>query len=134
MDCDDDDFELATIIIGIIAGILTSTALLPQVLRAYVVRSNASLYWVWLSLAGQVLWLVYGCLGVAGGNPSFAPTIVFAVVTGIMLSVFVGTILNYPKNTDLDGPQYGYQSDGGPISNALRGFLTGNVELRAATP
>lgn len=51
-------------IIGIIAGILTSTAFAPQVFKAYSNKEKSSLTWLTLILAGigQILWFTYGTL------------------------------------------------------------------------
>ncbi len=49
-------------IVGFIAGILVAAALLPQVIKSWKTKSTAdiSLGWSITSLAGQVMWIVYG--------------------------------------------------------------------------
>ena len=51
-------------IIGIIAGILTSTAFAPQVFKSFSNKQQSSITWLTLVLAGggQLLWLTYGSL------------------------------------------------------------------------
>jgi MtN3 and saliva related transmembrane protein len=49
-------------IIGIIAGILTSVALIPQVVKVYREKKSEqiSIGYVIVLMAGQAMWIVYG--------------------------------------------------------------------------
>ena len=57
----EEELELVEII-GMIAGILTTCAFFPQVLKTVKSRSTDDLSWTWLvmMLGGVLLWLVYG--------------------------------------------------------------------------
>jgi len=50
--------------LGIVAGTLTTTSLLPQVIKAHQSRQtkDISLLMFVISAAGLALWLIYGCL------------------------------------------------------------------------
>ncbi len=51
-------------VIGFIAGILVAVALLPQVVKSWKTKStqDISLSWSVTSLAGQVMWIIYGIM------------------------------------------------------------------------
>lgn len=74
-------------IIGIIAGILTSTAFAPQVIKSYSNKQQSSLTWLTLILAGigQILWLTYGTL---------ANVIVIRIFAAITLIMYLMLILS----------------------------------------
>jgi MtN3 and saliva related transmembrane protein len=50
--------------VGLVAGVLTTTAWLPQIVRTWRSRSAQDLSWPYLLVFGSgiVLWLVYGAL------------------------------------------------------------------------
>ncbi len=49
-------------IIGICAGILVATSMIPEIIRCYKTKSTRDLSIVWLlmNMSGQILWIVYG--------------------------------------------------------------------------
>lgn len=51
-------------VVGFIAGILVASALLPQVVKSWKTKStqDISLSWSVTSLAGQVMWIIYGIM------------------------------------------------------------------------
>ncbi len=51
-----------TELIGFVAGILVAVALLPQVIKSWKTKSthDISLGWSVTSLAGQLIWIMYG--------------------------------------------------------------------------
>ncbi len=51
-----------TTLLGLAAGVLTTSCWAPQLLRSYRTRSTADISWVYLGAlgAGIVLWLTYG--------------------------------------------------------------------------
>jgi MtN3 and saliva related transmembrane protein len=55
---------MTTTIIGIFAGLLTTTAFIPQVLKTWRTRSADDFSWLWLALfsCGIGTWLGYGIL------------------------------------------------------------------------
>ena len=67
--------------IGYVAGTLTTFAFIPQVTRIFRTKSSEDLSWWWLSMssAGILLWLLYG---VTIRN---YPMILFNVITLILI-------------------------------------------------
>jgi MtN3 and saliva related transmembrane protein len=55
--------QLVTII-GIAAGLLTSTSLIPQLVKICKTKKaeDVSLFMLFILLAGVCLWIVYGCM------------------------------------------------------------------------
>lgn len=74
-------------IIGIIAGLLTSTAFAPQVFKSYSNKQQSSITWLTLIVAiiGQILWLTYGTL---------ANVIVIRIFASISLIMYLMLILS----------------------------------------
>ncbi len=57
-------YAFTTEIIGALAGVLTTIAFLPQVLRTWQTRSAGDISFAWLGtfVAGLMLWFIYGVL------------------------------------------------------------------------
>ena len=72
-------------IVGFIAGILVASALLPQVIKSWKTKStqDISLGWSITSLAGQIMWIVYGLL-----IASYSLVIMSSITLVMALSVF----------------------------------------------
>jgi MtN3 and saliva related transmembrane protein len=56
--------SMTTTMIGIIAGLLTTTAFIPQVMKTWRTRQADDFSWMWLAMfsAGIAVWLGYGIL------------------------------------------------------------------------
>jgi len=50
--------------LGLIAGLLTTLAMAPQVYKSWKTKQTKDLSWVWLSIliVGIILWLIYGII------------------------------------------------------------------------
>lgn len=72
-------------IIGFIAGILVASSLLPQVIKSWKSKStqDISLGWSITSLAGQLMWILYGFL-----IASYSLVIMSSITLVMALSVF----------------------------------------------
>lgn len=77
-------------IIGIIAGLLTSIAFAPQVIKSYKNKEKTTITWLTLILAslGQILWLTYGTLSHVSVIKIFA-TITLLMYLLLVLSKFI---------------------------------------------
>jgi MtN3 and saliva related transmembrane protein len=55
---------MTTTLIGIFAGLLTTTAFIPQVMKTWRTRQADDFSWVWLGMfsSGIAVWLGYGVL------------------------------------------------------------------------
>ena len=80
--------------IGLIAGILTTTAFIPQVLKIYRTKSGKDISGRMLSLfsAGIVLWLIYGIL------LNSLPLILSNVVTLLLSLTIIGLKIFYTRS------------------------------------
>src|SRR5579871_6479690 len=71
-------------LIGLASGALTTTAWLPQVIRAFRTRSTKDFAWSWFAMFGVGVggWLIYG---IAAGSPSVIATnaLTLALVLGL---------------------------------------------------
>ena len=71
-------------LIGLLAGSLTTTAWLPQVVRAFRTHSTRDFSWSWFAMfgTGVGVWLVYGF---AAGSPAVIITnaLTFLLVVGL---------------------------------------------------
>lgn len=49
-------------IVGILAGILVSSSMIPEIIRCYETKStrDISVVWLLMNFAGQILWIIYG--------------------------------------------------------------------------
>ena len=72
--------------IGLVAGVLTTSAWLPQLLRTWQARSADGLSWSYLAIlsSGIALWITYG---VVAAN---APVVIANSVTFTLVSAVVG--------------------------------------------
>lgn len=72
-------------IVGFIAGILVASSLLPQVIKSWKSKStqDISLGWSITSLAGQIMWIIYGLL-----IASYSLVIMSGITLLMALSVF----------------------------------------------
>ena len=77
-------------IIGIIAGLLTSIAFAPQVIKSYKNKEKTTITWLTLILAslGQILWLTYGTLSHVSVIKIFA-TVTLLMYLLLVLSKFI---------------------------------------------
>lgn len=50
--------------LGLIAGLLTTLSMAPQVYKSWKTKQTKDLSWVWLSIliVGIILWLIYGII------------------------------------------------------------------------
>ena len=75
----------ATVLIGYLAGTLTTVSFLPQVIRSYKTRSTHDISFKMLLLfgAGMLLWTIYGIL--VNSMPIIAANVItFALVVVLM--------------------------------------------------
>ena len=75
----------ATVLIGYLAGTLTTVSFLPQVIRSYKTRSTHDISFKMLLLfgAGMLLWTIYGFL--VNSMPIIAANVItFALVVVLM--------------------------------------------------
>lgn len=72
-------------ITGIVAGILTASATIPQLLKTYRTKdaSDISLFMFTVLVAGLILWIVYGVM--RSDLPIIATNVVAAVLNSIMI-------------------------------------------------
>ena len=72
--------------IGLVAGVLTTSAWLPQLLRTWQARSADGLSWPYLAIlsSGIALWITYGVL------TANAPVVIANSVTFTLVSAVVG--------------------------------------------
>lgn len=82
-----------TELIGYLAGSLIAISLLPQIVKTWRTKSSGdmSLSWSLISVAGQVLWLVYG-LGVSSQS-----LIVMSAITLTMAVMMLAMKVAYDK-------------------------------------
>jgi MtN3 and saliva related transmembrane protein len=71
--------------VGLVAGVLTTAAWLPQIARTWRSRSADDLSWPYLLVfsSGVALWLVYGVL--SGDVPVLAANAVTIVLVGLLV-------------------------------------------------
>ena len=74
-------------VVGMIAGVLTTVAFLPQVLRTWKTRSTAdiSLVMFLIYVTGIVLWLIYGLM--LKDIPLIASNAVTLILSGTILGL-----------------------------------------------
>jgi MtN3 and saliva related transmembrane protein len=79
--------------LGLIAGVLTTLAYLPQVIKTWKTRSAADLSWSMLIIlcSGIILWLVYGFY------VHDLPILLANIVTFILASIILILKLKYGK-------------------------------------
>lgn len=80
-----------TVLVGYIAGTLTTIAFIPQVSRAWKLREtrDISLAMLFLFAAGVLLWTLYGVF------VSAAPIIAANVITFFLILILAGLKLKY---------------------------------------
>ena len=85
--------------IGLIAGLLTTTAFIPQVLKIYRTKSGKDISARMISLftAGLVLWLIYGIL------LRSMPLILSNVVTLVLSLAIIALKIRYRDPQQRDG-------------------------------
>lgn len=78
-------------IIGYIAGSLIACSLLPQVVRSWRTKSteDISLGWSVISLAGQLMWTIYGVMIMS------YPLVVMSCITMVLASSILYLKLKY---------------------------------------
>jgi MtN3 and saliva related transmembrane protein len=83
----------ATVLIGYLAGTLTTVSFLPQVIRSYTTRSTRDISFKMLILfgAGMLLWTIYGIL------VNSLPIIAANVITFVLVVVLVAMKVHYNK-------------------------------------
>jgi len=83
----------ATVLIGYMAGTLTTVSFLPQVIRSYTTRSTRDISFKMLILfgAGMLLWTIYGIL------VNSLPIIAANVITFVLVVVLVAMKVHYNK-------------------------------------
>jgi MtN3 and saliva related transmembrane protein len=83
----------ATVLIGYMAGTLTTVSFLPQVIRSYTTRSTRDISFKMLILfgAGMLLWTIYGIL------VNSLPIIAANVITFALVVVLVAMKVHYNK-------------------------------------
>ncbi len=83
----------ATVLIGYMAGTLTTVSFLPQVIRSYTTRSTRDISFKMLILfgAGMLLWTIYGIL------VNSLPIIAANVITFALVIVLVAMKVHYNK-------------------------------------
>jgi len=83
----------ATVLIGYMAGTLTTVSFLPQVIRSYTTRSTRDISFKMLILfgAGMLLWTIYGIL------VNSLPIIAANVITFVLVVVLVAMKVHYTK-------------------------------------
>jgi MtN3 and saliva related transmembrane protein len=81
-------------IIGLVAGLLTTTAFIPQVLKIYRTKSGKDISARMFSLfsAGIVLWLIYGIL------LRSLPLILSNVITLVLSLTIIGLKIRYRES------------------------------------
>jgi len=81
----------ATVLIGYMAGTLTTVSFLPQVIRSYTTRSTRDISFKMLILfgAGMLLWTIYGIL------VNSLPIIAANVITFALVIVLVAMKVYY---------------------------------------
>jgi MtN3 and saliva related transmembrane protein len=81
----------ATVLIGYMAGTLTTVSFLPQVIRSYTTRSTRDISFKMLILfgAGMLLWTIYGIL------VNSLPIIAANVITFALVVVLVAMKVHY---------------------------------------
>jgi MtN3 and saliva related transmembrane protein len=79
--------------LGIVAGVLTTLAYLPQVIKTWKTRSASDLSWSMLIVlcTGIILWLVYGFY------VHDLPILLANIVTFILASIILGLKLKFQK-------------------------------------
>lgn len=80
-------------VVGYVAGAFIMVSFVPQVVRSWQTRSvgDLSLLMILATLAGTILWLVYGVIINA------APIIVMNVVFGVLVSVLLFLKVRYDR-------------------------------------
>lgn len=89
------------LILGVIAGALTTSSLLPQVAKSYedwqnnVSLENLSLERYIIHLVGMIFWLMYGMmvLFTYGWKPAF-PLLFFNIITTTCVTIMIFMIVN----------------------------------------
>lgn len=118
-DSDKNQLQNMAIVFGLIGGILTTVAFVPSVIKLIMDHHSQTVSFLYTYLAGQVLWLVYGALGVASGAQGFAPSLIFAIIN-LALSIFM--VMTKHGGVRPECNQKGYLPTG-CISPHLRPFL-----------
>lgn len=86
------------IILGIVAGVVTTTSLLPFILKALVYPSNTSLKFCYMQVIGQCLWFTVGILGILVEGDGWIPLIVFSVINLALYGFYLWVRLRYDRN------------------------------------
>jgi MtN3 and saliva related transmembrane protein len=79
--------------LGLVAGLLTSTSLVPQIIRVFRLKSarEISLLFTLVMLTGVLLWLAYGII------LDRLPLILWNSIGALFLIILLGTKLKYGR-------------------------------------
>ncbi|MHC5747009.1 MAG: SemiSWEET family sugar transporter [Nostoc sp.] len=88
-----------TTILGLVAGVLTTLAYLPQLIKTWQSKSANDLSWSMLIIlcVGIILWLIYGF------SVHDIPLIAANIVTLLIASVILVLKIRYSSGTDEEG-------------------------------
>ncbi|MEH1809694.1 SemiSWEET family sugar transporter [Nostoc sp.] len=88
-----------TTILGLVAGLLTTLAYLPQLIKTWQSKSANDLSWSMLIIlcVGIILWLIYGF------SVHDIPLIAANIVTLLIASVILVLKIRYRSGTDKEG-------------------------------
>ncbi|MHC5769432.1 MAG: SemiSWEET family sugar transporter [Nostoc sp.] len=88
-----------TTILGLVAGLLTTLAYLPQLIKTWQSKSANDLSWSMLIIlcVGIILWLIYGF------SVHDIPLIAANIVTLLIASVILVLKIRYSSGTDKEG-------------------------------
>ncbi|MDZ7969306.1 MULTISPECIES: SemiSWEET transporter [unclassified Nostoc] len=88
-----------TTILGLVAGVLTTLAYLPQLIKTWQSKSANDLSWSMLIIlcVGIILWLIYGF------SVHDIPLIAANIVTLLIASVILVLKIRYRSGTDEEG-------------------------------
>jgi len=79
--------------LGLVAGLLTTLALVPQIMRVYRLKSarEISVLYNTSMLLGIILWLVYGIM------LGLVPLIIWNIIGSVLTSILLLTKLKYGR-------------------------------------
>lgn len=79
--------------LGLVAGLLTTLALVPQIMRVYKLKSarEISVLYNTSMLLGIILWLVYGIM------LGLVPLIIWNIIGSVLTSILLLTKLKYGR-------------------------------------
>tara|TARA_B100000965_G_C19199866_1_gene586843 strand:- start:28 stop:450 length:423 start_codon:yes stop_codon:yes gene_type:complete len=75
-----NELQNIAIIFGFFGGIMTTVAFVPSVIKILMDHKSQTVIFLYVYLVGQILWLIYGALGVASGGQGFVPSLFFAAI------------------------------------------------------